>query len=371
VNNCGAVIPVSAVEFDAEVEASVLAVLRSGNLAQGPVVERLEHDFAEMIGVEHVIAVNNGTTALTAALEVLDLQTGDEVITSPFSFIATLNSILHVGATVRFADISASDFNIDPNAIEPLLGPRTKVLLPVHLFGQAANMEAISAMAESRELHIVEDAAQAHGATFAGRSVGTWGTGCFSLYATKNLTSGEGGLISTNDPDVADRLRLLRNQGMRERYVYESTGYNYRLTDLQAAVCVPQLASYPESVAARRANAAVLTAGLEDLPWITTPSSTTGCGHVWHQYTILVDDDAPVTREALGDHLARKGVGSGVYYPRTLGDHHFARSHPRVVHDDVPVARDTARRCLSLPVHPHLTPASLETIIDAMHSVGR
>ncbi|MEI6498114.1 MAG: DegT/DnrJ/EryC1/StrS family aminotransferase, partial [Actinomycetota bacterium] len=321
------------------------------------------------IGADHVVAVNNGTTALIAALAVLDLQPGDEVITSPFTFVATLNAIVQAGATVRFADISVSDCNVDPAAVAALVNERTKVLLPVHLYGQCADMPALAALADARGLHMVEDAAQAHGARIAGKAAGTWGIGCFSLYATKNLTSGEGGLISTNDAAIADRLRVLRNQGMRERYRYEMAGNNYRLTDLQAALCVPQLAHYDAQLAARRANAEALRRGLADVPGLTLPHELPGREHVWHQFTVLVDADSPVNRDELADGLAGLGIGCGIYYPRTVFDHDCFRSDPRVIAADVPVARSVASRCLSLPVHAHLSSGDLDRIISAVHTI--
>lgn len=363
-------IPISVVELGPEVESSVLEVLRSGTIAQGPKVAALETRFASMAGVDHVVAVNNGTTALIAALQVLDLQPGDEVITSPFTFVATLNAILQAGATARFADISSVDFNVDPQAMGALIGDRTKVLLPVHLYGQVADMSAIASLAASHGLHLVEDAAQAHGAALGSRRAGSWGIGCFSLYATKNLTSGEGGLVTTNDSAVADRLRLLRNQGMRQRYQYEMAGNNYRMTDLQAAVCLPQLDRYEANVAARRRNAAGLTERLSELPWLQTPRELPERGHVWHQYTVLVHEDAPVTRDRLAEHLTEHGVGCGVYYPKTVLDYDCYVNLPSVVRDDVPVARHVAAQCLSLPVHPRLTEADLDTIADAVRAAG-
>lgn len=363
-------IPISNVQLGEDVEASVLAVLRSGMIAQGPVVADLEAKFAALTGVRHAVAVNNGTTALIAALQVLDLQPGDEVITSPFTFVATLNAILSAGATARFADIRVEDFAVDPAAVEALVNPRTKVLLPVHLYGQACDMDGIARIADTNGLEIVEDAAQAHGATLAGRRVGSWGLGCFSLYGTKNLTSGEGGLITTDDDARADRLRVLRNQGMRQRYEYEMAGNNFRMTDLQAAVCVPQLASYEQAVERRRANAAALSAGLAAIPWITVPQALPGRGHVWHQYTVLVGDDAPMTRDEIGPYLASRGVGSGIYYPRTVFDYACYRDDPRVIVSDVPRATGVASRCLSLPVHPAVGPEDVAQIVGAFEELA-
>jgi dTDP-4-amino-4,6-dideoxygalactose transaminase len=359
-------IPITTVRLGPEVEQAVLDVIRSGSIAQGPVVKRLEDEFAAMIGVRHVVAVNNGTTALIAAMQVLDLQPGDEVITSPFTFVATLNAVLQAGATVRFADIDPVTFNIDPASVEALVNDRTRALMPVHLYGQCADMVAIDALARRYGLALVEDAAQAHGADVAGRSAGAWGIGCFSLYATKNLTSGEGGLISTDDDEVADRLRLLRNQGMRRRYEYEMAGNNYRMTDLQAAVCVPQLAQYDEVVAARQRNAAVLSMGLADAPGVIVPVAMTDRRHVWHQYTIRLADDAAVDRAALVAGLEARGIGCGVYYPRPAFDYDCYRGDSRVVVDDVPMAVSVAERCLSLPVHQYLTMGELHRVVDAV-----
>jgi perosamine synthetase len=359
-------IPISAVCLGTDVEELVLDVIRSGLIAQGPMVERLEREFAEMIGVDHVVAVNNGTTALIAALDVLDLHPGDEVITSPFTFVATLNAIIESGATARFADIDRDVFNIDPKTVDGVLNSRTKVLMPVHLYGHTADMDLLGDVASEAQLTIVEDAAQAHGARLGDRAAGSWGIGCFSLYATKNLTSGEGGLISTNDAAIADRLRVLRNQGMRQRYVYEMAGNNYRMTDLQAAVCLPQLVSYDAQVAARQANACRLSEALRGLPGVRVPQSMPGCHHVWHQYTILIDDDARLDRDALAEALTAAGIGCGVYYPRPVFDYDCYRDHPQVVVAESPVAVDVSRRCLSLPVHQHLSEMDIDRIVSTM-----
>ena len=364
-------IPVSTVQLGPEVEELVASVLRSGIIAQGPMVARLENEFAEMIGVRHVVAVNNGTTALIAALQVLDLQPGDEVVTSPFTFVATLNAILQAGATARFADISTDDFNVQASSIEERITERTKVLMPVHLYGQTADMQEISEIATAHGLRIVEDAAQAHGAALGEKYAGSWGIGCFSLYATKNLTSGEGGLITTDEEDIADRLRLLRNQGMRARYQYEMAGNNYRLTDLQAAVCIPQLSTYDQNVAARQHNARYLTEALADLDWLTTPVQLPGRRHVWHQYTVLLSEHCPITRDELAAHLEREGVGCGAYYPKIVYDYDCYRNDNRVRPDPVPVAESVARRCLSLPVHPAVDESQLATVAAAVRSAVR
>ncbi len=362
-------ISISKVILPAEAERLAVEVIRSGRLASGPMVERFESEFAAIVGVEHAVAVNNGTTALVAALQVLDLQPGDEVVTSPFTFVATLNAILEAGVIARFADISEADFCLDPAAVESAIGPRTKVLLPVHLYGQPADMALFSQLAAHTGLVIVEDAAQAHGAMVDGRGAGSFGLGTFSFYGTKNLTTGEGGMITTNDARLAARLRVLRNQGMVQRYQYEVAGHNYRLTDIQAALALPQLADYSEQVKRRRDNATRLTEGLTGIPGLHTPREMPGRSHVWHQYTILVLPDAPVTRDELSAALTERGVGSGVYYPKLVHDYDCFRDHPRVVVDPTPVAERVAAGCLSLPVHPHLSEADVNTVIAAVREV--
>jgi perosamine synthetase len=363
------VIPISAVRLGPEAERLAVKVIRSGMIAQGPMVQRFETRFAELVGARHAVAVNNGTTALVAALQVLDLAPGDEVITSPFTFVASLNAILEAGATARFADIGADDFCVDPAAVAAAIGPDTRVLMPVHLYGQAADLPALAALRAEHGLHMVEDAAQAHGATVDGRGAGTFGLGCFSFYGTKNLTTGEGGVITTDDDALADRLRVLRNQGMRDRYQYEMAGHNYRLTDLQAAIALPQLADYPAALSGRRRNADRLGAGLGDVAGLRVPAAQPGRSHVWHQYTVLLTDDSPVDRDELKTRLTEKGVGCGVYYPRLVFDYDCYRDHPRVVADAFPVAQSVTGRCLSLPVHQHLSESDVDTVIAAVREV--
>lgn len=364
-------IPITVVEFGPEVEQSVLEVLRSGIVAQGPKVKEFEDRFAAMVGTRHAVAVANGTVALVAAVQALDLQPGDEVLTSPFTFIATLNAILEAGATATFADIDERDFNVTAATMAARVTDRTKVLMPVHLYGQGADLPGIARLAADRGLALVEDSAQSHGATVAGRGVGSWGTGCFSFYATKNLTSGEGGMVTTDDDRLADTLRLLRNQGMRSRYEYVTVGHNHRLTDLQAALVLPQLDRYDEVVAARRANAAYLSAGLADVPGLVTPQVMADRTHVWHQYTLRVTPETGTTRERFVERLTALGVGSGIYYPRLVFDYDTYRDRPDVVVADCPVARRVATEAVSIPVHPHLSGADLDTIVAAVRDAAR
>ena len=233
----------------------------------------------------------------------LGIGRGDEVITSPFTFGATVNAILAVGATARFADISVDDFNLSPSSVEPLVNDRTAAIMPVHLFGHPADMTALSDIALARNLAIIEDAAQALGARHRGRSVGTFGIGSFSLYATKNVTTGEGGLLTTNDEAIAESARRLRNQGMEQKYEYRSFGLNLRLTDLQAALGLPQIKRFSTLHTTRVANARYLTAGLSRIDGLTCPTVRTGDEHVFHQYVVRIDTSARRDRDAVKRHL--------------------------------------------------------------------
>lgn len=364
-------IPITRIEIgDAEKEL-VLDVLERGHLAQGPLVERFEALCADMAGTAHAVAVNNGTTALVVAIEALGLGPGDEVITSPLTFVATVNAILEAGATVRFGDVG-DDYNLDPGTIAPVLGDRTRAVMPVHLYGQTADMDAIEPIAASHGLAVIEDAAQSHFATTAaGRRAGSYGIGCFSFYATKNLMSGEGGVVTTDDPTLADRIRVLRNQGMRARYEYEMAGHNYRLTDLAAAVAIPQFERIDAAIDARRRNAARLRERLGDVPGLVVPEAETGRGHVWHQFTLRLTEDSPTDRDGLIAHLTTAGIGHGVYYPRAVYDYDCYRNHDRVVIDGSPRAESFARSILSIPVHQHLTAAEVDAVADAVRSALR
>jgi perosamine synthetase len=359
------VIPVSSVRVGPTAESLVLEVLRSGQLTQGPMVQRLEDQFAAVCGCKHAVAVNNGTSALVAALEILGVGPGAEVITSPFTFVATANAILRVGATVRFADIG-SDFNIDPAAAAALVNDRTAAVMPVHLYGQMADVATLLQLLPRQDVAIVEDAAQAHGALLDGRAAGSFGIGCFSLYATKNVAAGEGGLITTNDDHIAERLRVMRNQGMRRRYAYEVVGDNLRLSDVHAAIAIPQVERLSELTEARRRNADRLIEGLRGTPGLTLPQEIGGRRHVWHQFTVRVTHAAHLDRDGLAAALADRGVGTGIYYPNALVDYPIYTEHPRVSCDDVPNARQAAHEVLSLPVHPDLADEDVDRIIDAV-----
>ena len=358
-------ITMAKVSLGTDAEDAVLSVLRSGHLAAGPWVGELERLFARAHEVPHAVAVNNGTAALVAALRAHGVGPGDEVITSPLTFVATLNSILEVGATARFADVT-DDLTVDPLALEALISPRTKALMPVHLYGLPAAMPEIADIAREHGLAMIEDAAQAHGARVADGYVGSFGTATFSLYATKNITCGEGGVVITGDEEIADRLRLLRNHGMRERYEYSMPGTNYRLTDIQAAVAVTQIRKLPEIIGARNRHAALLSGGLAGLTGLVLPRCPADRVHVWHQYTVRVTPKARIDRDQLGKHLAAAGIDSMVYYPRLVHDYPCFRSRSQVIKDETPRAQRAAAEVLSLPVHPALSAGDVGRIVSCV-----
>jgi perosamine synthetase len=351
-------IPIARPLIEEEEKAAVLAVLESGQLAQGPQVAAFEEEFAAFCGVRHAIATSSGTTALHLALLAQRIGPGDEVITSPFTFISSANAILFAGARPVFADIEPDTFNLDPSQVEALVTPRTRAIMPVHLFGHPCDMGALLEIAAARGLVIVEDACQAHGATVNGRRVGSFGTGCFSFYPTKNMTTAEGGMITADDDEVAERARLLRNHGMRQRYYHDFIGYNFRMTDLQAALGRVQLQKLPRRTEQRVANAAYLTERLAGLDGVTPPVVRDGVSHVFHQYTVRLRGERDRARE----QLRERGVGSEVYYP--LPVHRQAFYREMGYDDDLPLAECASREVLSLPVHPALSHDDLDRIVE-------
>jgi len=362
-------IPISKVRIYDSARQRIDQALNTGILAQGPQVAELEKLFAERSEVEHAIAVNNGTTALVLALEVLDLQPGDEVITTPFTFAATLNAIIESGATAKFVDIG-EDFLMNSDLISEAVTPRTRAILPVHLFGQMVDMTALNnSLDASQGIEIVEDAAQAVGAKFQGRPAGSFGLGCFSLYATKNVGCGEGGMITTSNSLLAEKMRILRNQGMRARYEYVVPGHNYRLTDLHAAIAIPQMEDIDGIITARSQNAAALTDGLKGLEGLVLPSKREGDVHVWNQFTIRLTTDAPVTRDDVITHLSNEGIGTGIYYPNVVFDYDCYRNHPLVSIAEVPIADTYVKNCLSIPVHPSLDKDDINRIISTIQEM--
>jgi dTDP-4-amino-4,6-dideoxygalactose transaminase len=364
-------IPISTVRIDKEIEDGVLEVLRSGMIAQGPKVAELEAIFAEISGVKHAVAVNNGTTALVAALKMLQLPAGSTVITSPFTFVATLNAAVEAGLRVRFADVDPYSFNMTGATLAASNAEGVAAVMPVHLYGQCADMTAISDIAKKNNWALVEDAAQAHGALHHGKAAGSFGVGCFSFYATKNITTGEGGIITTNNDQIADRLRIYRNQGMRQRYQYEMAGTNYRMTDVQAAIGIPQLKKIDSINSIRQSNANALSELLADIEEIVIPTVEAGNFHVWHQYTIRVLEGGKNSRDEVLNSLGASGIGSGIYYPRLAHDYECFQNNPQIEISDTPVAAKLTREVISLPVHQYLSADDLTEIANAVRKAVR
>ena len=354
-------IPIAHPLIGEEEKQAVLEVLDSGILAQGPKVKAFEEAFAELCGVPYAIATSSGTTALHLALLAHGIGPGDEVITSPFTFIASANSILYTGATPVFVDIEPDTFNLDPGKIGPAITPRTKAIMPVHLFGLACDMAPIMAIAQAHQLSVIEDAAQSHGAEYRGRRVGSFGTGCFSFYPTKNMTSAEGGMITTASEAIAETCRLLRQHGMQRRYYHETLGYNFRMTDIHAAIGLAQLKKLWQFTEQRILNAGFLT---NHLNGVVTPAVPEGRRHVFHQYTIRAPNGR---RDAVLAGLQAQGVGCGVYYPVPI--HRQQVYQERGYRASYPEAERAAGEVISLPVHPALSQADLETIVAAVNSL--
>jgi dTDP-4-amino-4,6-dideoxygalactose transaminase len=358
-------IPVARPDIDDAEIAAVTEVLRSGMLAGGRRVADLERRWAEFIGVRHAIAVSNGTVALMAIYAGLRLGPGDEVITVGHTFNATVSAILSSGATPVFVDIDPETYGMDPDALAAAVTPRTRAICPVHLFGLPADMDAVGEIAGRHALAIVEDACQAHGAEFGGRRVGSFGHGAFSLYGTKNMTTGEGGLITTDDDALADWIRLYRNQGMRERYRHEILGFNYRLTDVAAAIGLCQLDKLERNTLRRRTIAARYDEAFSDLP-VVVPTVPAGRTHVYHQYTL----DVGPGRDAIVADLAAAGVATGIYYPVPVHRQPYVLALGIDVH--LPVTERIADRTLSLPMFPGLTDDEQAVVIEAVRAaVGR
>lgn len=343
---------------ETEIEA-VTDVLKSGIIAEGPKVSEFEQMFASYIGVEDAIAVNSGTAALHVALMAHNIGKGDEVITSPFSFVATANSVLYTGAKPIFTDIDNDTYNISADQIQEKITKNTKAILPVHLYGHAADMKAISDIAEDYKLVIIEDACQAHGATFEGKKVGSFGTGAFSFYPTKNMTTGEGGIITTSDQNLAKKMRMLRAHGSEQRYVHEILGYNFRMTDIAAAIGIVQMQRLEIFTEKRRENANKYNNALKNTKNIKLPVEKNKCKHVYHQYTIRTQ-----YRDALYDELTQKEIGTGKYYPLCI--HQQPLYKKMGYNENFSNCEKAAKEVISIPVHPGLTDEELDTVINVI-----
>ncbi|MDQ4036041.1 MAG: DegT/DnrJ/EryC1/StrS family aminotransferase [Chloroflexota bacterium] len=354
-------IPIARPQMGDEEKQRVWEAMASGSLAQGPRVRQLEEEFAAFVGAGHAVATSSGTTALHLALLGYGIGPGDEVVTVPFTFIASANSVLYTGARPVFVDIGEQDFCIDPALIESAITRHTKAIMPVSLYGQPADMEAVTEIAERYGLAVIEDAAQAHGAAIGDRKSGTWGAGAFSFYPTKNMTTGEGGMLTTHDGELAARVRLLREHGMKVRYHHDVVGYNFRMTDIAAAIGLaqlPKLASYNE----RRGTIAARYDA--ELRGVITPSVRPGVTHVYHQYTLRVNE-----RDAFAEALKARGVGSAIYYPIPV---HRQKPFLALGYGDepLPITDRLTAEVLSIPVHPSLSDEEVESVIEAVNATA-
>ena len=355
-------IPIAKPNLGPQERKAVIEVLKSGMIAQGPKVAQLEEKFAHFIGTKYAIAVSSGTTALHLALLALGIGEGDEVIVPSFTFIATANAPLFVGAKPIFADIDEQTFNIDPIDIEKKITKKTKAIIPVHLFGRPADMKQILALAKKHKLYVIEDAAQAHGAEIKGKKIGSFSeAGCFSFYPTKNMTTSEGGMVTTNNEKLAQKIHLLREHGMPKKYHHEMLGYNFRMTDIAAAIGLEQLKKLRSFNAKRITNAKYLNNRLGKIKGIIIPEIELSTKHVFHQYTIRITKDYLLTREQLMQKLEKAGIGFGIFYP--IPCHQQKEFKDMKYKVKLPVTEEIVKEVLSLPVHPLLIKKDLDLII--------
>ena len=343
--------------------AAVDRVLRSGMLAQGPEVAAFEEEFSKHVGGRHCIAMNSGTSALHLGFIAAGIKAGDEVIVPSFSFAATANSVALAGGVPVFGDIDPKTFNLDPDHAESLITSKTKAIMPVHLYGHIAAMDRFAEIGKKHGVQIIEDAAQGHLASLHGKNSGEFGTvASFSFYPTKNMTSGEGGMVVTESAETARMLRLLRNQGQEIRYRNEVIGFNTRMTDIHAAIGRVQLAKLPAWTKQRQENAAYLDANIKG---VVTPFVAPGSTHSYHQYTIRVPGGNADVRDKFMEELTKRGVGSGVYYPTPI--HRLPSFNLKL---DLPETEKLVTECISLPVHPSLTKDELATVAQAVTEVA-
>jgi dTDP-4-amino-4,6-dideoxygalactose transaminase len=353
-------------EFGEAEQEAAQRVLESGMVADGPEVRAFESEFATFCGADHAVATANGTAALVAALDGLEIGPGDTVVTTPFSFVASSNAIRLVGAEPVFADIDPETYNLDPDAARRAVRETdADAILAVHLYGLPADMGGLADIAAEEDVLLIEDAAQAHGAHYRGQPVGTFGdAAAFSFYPTKNMTTGEGGMVLTGHDAVAERVRCFINHGRDAdggHYAHKRVGHNLRMTSLAAAIGREQLAKLPSWVQQRQYHAALLSNALEDVPGIEIPAEPEDAHHAYHQYTVRCED-----RAGLRDRLEANGVGSAVYYPTPIHRLEAYEGYDA----STPVAEAAAESVLSLPVHPALTTDEIDHVVETVRNAG-
>ncbi|NKM99103.1 DegT/DnrJ/EryC1/StrS family aminotransferase [Rhizobium leguminosarum] len=345
-----------------EIDAAVLGVLASGQYVLGDEVAHFEQEFADYCNVKHAIAVNTGTSALHLALLAAGVGPGDEVITVPFTFVATVSAICYTGARPVFVDVEPVTLTMDPAEVEAKITPRTKAIVPVHLYGQMADMDAIKAIAERHGIPVIEDACQAHGAQYKGHRAGSIGlSGCFSFYPGKNLGAcGEGGMVVTNDDDQAKTMRMLRDWGQEQRYHHLLKGFNYRMDAIQGAILRVKLRHLEAWTEARRTHARRYSSLLAGSTVLTTPVEAADRRHVYHVYAIRSRD-----RDGLQRLLSAEGIPSGLHYPIPV---HLQKAHADLGYQagDFPVSEAAAREVLSLPIYPEMPVRHVDQVVAAL-----
>jgi dTDP-4-amino-4,6-dideoxygalactose transaminase len=358
-------IPINKPQIGEEEVQAVVKVLRSGiltsGLGAGPEVTRLEQDFAKFVDVKHAVAVNTGTAALHSAIMACGVKHGDEVILPSFTFVATAEAVVLAAGKPVFADIDAKTYNLSSTAVEKLITKKTKAILPVDLYGFSANMKPLREIAEKHGLALIEDAAQAHGATYAGKPAGSFAdVACWSLYASKNMTTGEGGLVTTNDDQVDETLRMIRTHGEKAKYASLILGNNYRMSEMQAAIGNVQLEKLPSFLAKRRRNAQQLTKLLEKSNKLILPYESKDQQHSWYLYTARLDDGSEAERNTILEELKKQEIGAEAYYVNPVHLMPFYREN--FGGPALPETEKAAKQVFSLPIHPTVTAEQIEYI---------
>src|SRR3989338_279922 len=364
-------IPISKPFIGEEEINAVVSVLKSGTIAQGPKVAEAEAKFARLCGTRFAVATNSGTSALHSAIFAAGIKPGDEVITTPFTFIATANTILMHGAKPIFAHIKEESFNINPEEVKKKITRKTKAILAVDLYGNPCDYDSLNKIAKENNLVLVDDAAQSVNAEYKGKKAGNFADiSSFSFYATKNITAGEGGMLTTSNEGFAEKARLMRQHGRSKmtNYEYSGLGYNYRMTDIAAAILLEQLKKADFITSKRIEIAAKLTKGLKGVKGIITPSAGDGAKHVFHQYTIRINNEFGIGRENIIEKLGSRGINTDVYYPKPLHliEHFAAMGYKQ---GDFPAAEKAANEVLSLPVHPSLSDEDIRLIVDSIRDL--
>jgi len=356
-------ISLSKIYVDDDIRRAVIEVLNSGQYIKGENLQSFEGEFANFCGTKYAVGVNSGTSAILLSLIAIGLKEGDEVIVPSHTFIATASPVKFLGATLIYADIDPDIYTIDPADIERRITPKTKAIIPVHLYGHPCDMDAILAIAQQHDLRIIEDACQAHGALYKGRKVGSIGDiGCFSFFPSKNMTVlGEGGMAVTNDETLAERISALRDHGRRQKYIHEMLGLNFRMSEIHAAIGRLQLKHVDEWNAKRRTIADYYNTLLHDLNNVATPAEKEWAKHVYHLYVIRAKQ-----RDELAAHLKRESIATGIHYPVPVHKQPCMESNAYL-----PITEKYASEVLSLPMHPQLTESEVEYICDKIHGFWR